>query len=228
MTTDLLAAVRPLFAPAFTVAGTPTTWLEVVAFVLALWMVACNMRVNPLGWPLAIASSAMYGLLFLDSKLFGEAGLQVFFIVMAGWGWWQWLRGTGADGQALKVQRLAPRGRMAVLAAMAVAWPALAWLLSSSTTSDVPWADAFPTALSVIGQWLLARKYIENWWAWLVVNLVSVGLFASKGLWLTVVLYSVFVVLSVAGWRAWARLMASGAASAQAGAAAARSRVDHA
>lgn len=205
---DLLAAVRPLFAPAFTWAGTPTTWLELVAFVLALWMVACNMRVNPLAWPLAIVSSALYGLLFLDSKLFGEAGLQVFFIVMALWGWWQWLRGTGADGAPLAVQRLAPRARVAVLAALAVAWPALAWLLSSATSSDVPWGDAFPTALSVIGQWLLGRKYLENWLAWLVVNVVSVGLFASKGLWLTVVLYGLFAVLSVAGWRAWARMVA--------------------
>ena len=89
---------------------------------------------------------------------------------------------------------------------MGLAWPALGWLLARSTNSDVPWWDAFPTAGSVIGQWLLARKYVENWPAWLVVNLVSVLLFAYKGLWLTVILYGIFVVLSVAGWRVWQRL----------------------
>ena len=70
----------------------------------------------------------------------------------------------------------------------------------------MPWWDAFPTAGSVVGQWLLGRKYVENWPVWVVVNMVSVGLFAYKGLWLTVVLYALFIVLSVAGWRAWRAL----------------------
>ena len=94
----------------------------------------------------------------------------------------------------------------ACLAALALAWPALALFLRHYTDSDVPWFDAFPTAGSLVGQWLLGRKYIENWAAWLGVNLVSVGLFAFKGLWLTVLLYALFVLLSVIGWRAWRRL----------------------
>ena len=203
---SLLNAMQALFAAAFTLWGAAVSWLEVLAFVLALVMVACNMRVNPVAWPLAILSSALYGALFLDSRLYGEAGLQVFFIVMASWGWWQWLRGNGEHGESLTVRHLPPHLRMRVLVAMALAWPALGWLLARSTNSDVPWWDAFPTAGSVIGQWLLARKYVENWPAWLVVNLVSVLLFAYKGLWLTVILYGIFVVLSVAGWRVWQRL----------------------
>ena len=77
------------------------------------------------------------------------------------------------------------------------------------TDTDVPWWDAFPTAASVLGQWLLGRKYVENWPVWIVVNVVGVGLFAYKGLWLTVVLYALFVAMSVVGWRAWRRLAAS-------------------
>jgi nicotinamide mononucleotide transporter len=77
--------------------------------------------------------------------------------------------------------------------------------LKNFTDTDVPWWDAFPTAVSLVGQFLLGRKYIENWLAWTVVNVVSVALFAYKGLWLTVVLYTLFVALSVAGWRAWRR-----------------------
>ena len=199
----LLAAARPLFAPAFTAWGSPVSWLELVAFVLALWMVGCNMRVRPLAWPLAITSSALYALLFLDSRLYGEAGLQLFFIVVAGWGWWQWLHGTTVDGQALRVRALAPALRWRLLAAMALAWPAVALLLDHATDSDVPWWDAFPTATSVVGQVLLGRKFIENWAVWTVVNIVSVGLFAYKGLWLTVILYTLFAVLSMVGWRAW-------------------------
>jgi len=203
----LLPWLQPLFASAFVLWGSPITWLEIVALVLSLAMVVFNIRVNPLGWPLAIAASLLYCLLFWQSKLYGEASLQIFFAVVALWGWWQWLRGTQADGSALVVRQLNARSRNAVIAAFALAWPATAWLLRSTTDSDVPWWDAFPTAASVIGQWLLGRKYVENWPAWVVVNIVSVALFAYKGLWLTVLLYGVFVVMSFIGWRAWAGLV---------------------
>jgi nicotinamide mononucleotide transporter len=206
---SLLQALRPLFAPAFTLWGAPATWLELIAVVIALVMVGFNMRVNPLAWPLAIVSSLLYFLLFWDSRLYGEAGLQLFFVVVALWGWWQWLRGTMDDGTALQVRTLPRRVALGCIVALALAWPALALFLDHRTDSDVPWFDAFPTAASLVGQWLLGRKYVENWGVWLVVNVVSVALFAFKGLWLTVLLYAVFVVLSAVGWRAWQRLAAS-------------------
>ncbi|KNZ31686.1 MAG: transporter [Methylibium sp. NZG] len=206
MMDTLLLWLQPMLVAAFTLWGSPVTWLEIAALVLSLAMVVFNILVNPLGWPLAIAASLLYFVLFWQSKLYGEASLQLFFVAVAGWGWWQWLRGTQADGSALRVRGLGTRGRVAALAALAVAWPATALLLRSTTDSDVPWWDAFPTAASVIGQWLLGRKYVENWPTWLVVNVVSVALFAYKALWLTALLYAVFVVMSVIGWRAWARM----------------------
>jgi len=203
----LLQSLQPFFAPAFALWGSPVSALELVAFVLAVVMVVLNMRVNPLGWPLAIVSSLMYFALFWSSKLYGDASLQILFVVVALWGWWQWLRGTTDDGTALQVRALPARGRWWLLATLALAWPATGLFLKNYTDTDVPWWDAFPTAASVVGQWLLGRKYIENWAAWIVVNIVSVGLFAYKGLWLTMVLYSLFIVMSFLGWRAWARLV---------------------
>jgi nicotinamide mononucleotide transporter len=203
---SLLLPLQPLFAAAFTLWGAPVTWLEAVAFVLALAMVVLNIRVNPLAWPLAIVSSLLYLALFWNHRLYGDASLQVFFAFVAGWGWWEWLRGTQADGTLLRVRRLGTRGRWTALAALMVAWPLTGLFLRRFTDTDVPWWDAFPTAASVLGQWLLGRKYVENWPTWVVVNLVSVGLFAYKGLWLTVVLYALFVAMSFAGWRAWQRL----------------------
>ena len=202
----LLQLLQPLFVPAFTAWGAPVTWLEVVAFVLAVAMVAFNIRVYPLGWPLAIVSSLLYFALFWNSRLYGDASLQIFLALVAAWGWWQWLRGTAADGAALRVTWLPARRRWALVFAMALAWPAAGLFLRRYTDSDVPRWDAFPTAGSVIGQWLLGRKFVENWAMWIVVNIVSVGLFAYKGLWLTVLLYLVFIAMSVAGWRAWSRL----------------------
>ncbi|MEO8059959.1 MAG: nicotinamide riboside transporter PnuC [Burkholderiales bacterium] len=204
--TALLQWLQPLFAPAFTLWAAPFTWLELVAFALAIAMVVFNMRVNPLGWPLAIASSALYFLLFWNSKLYGDASLQVFFVLVAFWGWWQWLRGTADDGSALQVRQLGTPARWKLLAVLAVAWPVTGLFLKTYTDTDVPWWDAFPTAASLIGQWLLGRKYVENWLAWIAVNVVSVALFAYKGLWLTVILYGIFIVMSAFGWRAWRRL----------------------
>lgn len=199
----LLQAARPLLAAAFELWSSPVTWLEIVAFALALAMVRANMRVNPVAWPLAIASSLLYGLLFADSKLYGEATLQIFFVGVALWGWWQWLRGRGADGAALRVHRLTPRGAAVAALATLAAWPAVGLVLARATDSTVPYADALPTVASVTGQILLGRKVLENWAVWFGVNVFSVGLFAYKGLWLTVLLYALFAALSLAGWRAW-------------------------
>jgi nicotinamide mononucleotide transporter len=201
----LLQSAQPLLAPAFSLWGSPVTWLEMLACVLSLAMVVCNMRVNVLAWPLAIVASLLYGLLFWDSRLYGEASLQLLFVAVAGWGWWQWLHGRQDDGAALRVRWLSWRGRWMLAAAVLAAWPLLGAVLRRFTDTDVPWWDALPTAGSVAGQWLLGRKYVENWAVWLAVNLVSVALFAYKGLWLTVLLYALFALLSMAGWRAWAR-----------------------
>jgi nicotinamide mononucleotide transporter len=200
-----------IFATAFTLWGSPTSWLEIVAVLLALAMVFCNIREIHWGWPLAIGSSLLYFALFWRSKLYGDAALQIFFVVVAFWGWLQWLRGKRADGSALRVARLSQQGLSVVLGACLLLWPATGLFLKTYTDTDVPWWDAFPTAVSVVGQFLLGRKYLENWAVWIAVNAVSVGLFAYKGLWLTVGLYALFIVLSVVGWRAWQARLAPAA-----------------
>lgn len=202
----------PWLAPAFVLWGSSITWLEIVAVVVSIAMVWCNLRVNVTGWPLAIVASALYGVLFAASRLYGEATLQLLFIVVAFWGWWQWLRGRLGDGQALHVHRMSAQQIGWVGGLTLVAWPLLGLTLHHYTDSDVPYLDALPTAGSVAGQFLLGRKLIENWLVWLAVNVFSVGVFAFKGLWLTAALYAVFAALSVAGWRAWrARLPATAA-----------------
>lgn len=209
---------------AFALWGAEVTWLEIAAFVLALGCVVLNVLEIHWAWGLAIVSSLLYGWLFESSRLYGEAGLQLFFVAVAGWGWWQWLRGhrRAADGRggsagdgrqadALAVAVLGLAGRRSLLAAWVLGWPMLALLLGRVTDSDLPWFDAFPTVGSVIGQLLLGRKYLETWPVWLVVNLASVALFAWKALWLTALLYAVFAVLSVVGWRRWRKSMCASA-----------------
>lgn len=194
---------------AFTLLGTAVTWLEVIAFVLALANIACNVFEIHWGWPLTIIASVLYAWLFYASKLYGEAGVNVFFAVAALWGWWQWLRGHRSGSHApLRIARLDSQGVAITVAGWAAAWLGCALLLRAITDSDVPWADGFVTAGSVVGTVLLGRKFIENWPIWLIVNAASVALFAYKGLTLTVVLYVIFFGLAIWGWIGWRERLA--------------------
>ena len=183
------------------------SWTEALGFALALVMVFCSIRELHWSWPLAIASSILYFFVFRDSLLYAEASLQIVFALLAFWGWWQWLQRSDDHAPRITIERMRPRGWYLCALALALLWPGLAWVLIRYTDSDVPWWDALPTALSLIGQVLLGRKLLENWLVWLVVNIISVGLFAYKGLWLTCLLYLIFVAMSVMGWREWQRRM---------------------
>jgi nicotinamide mononucleotide transporter len=138
---------------------------------------------------------------FFDARLYGDAGLQGVFIAASIWGWWQWLR--GAEGRPLPVTRLSHTGRLASLLGWAVGFFALSAFLKACTDTDVPHMDGFLTAGSLLGQLLTAKKKIENWHTWIVVDILYVGLYIYKGLHLTAILYAVFVVLAVLGLRAW-------------------------
>ena len=195
-----------MLEPAFTFLGTAVTWLELIAFVLALANIACNGFEIHWGWLLTIVASALYVWLFYASKLYGEAGVNVFFAIAAVWGWWQWLRGHRAHSDArLRIARLDGMGVALTAGAWAILWLACALLLRAITDSDVPWADGFVTAGSVVGTILLGRKFIENWPLWLMVNVASIALFVYKGLHLTVVLYVIFFLLAIWGWIGWTK-----------------------
>ena len=207
---DYLAWADPALVPLFSLLHAPVTPLELLAFILSLWMVGCNLRVNVWGWPLAIISSLLYGVFFARGKLYGEASLQLVFVAVSIWGWWQWLQPSQvpADVDSQDVRYLSRQQRVMMASLMLLSWPAMGLVLRRFTDTDVPFLDAFPTTLSLLGQYLLGRKAVENWPVWLVVNVASMGLFAYKGFWLTVVLYAVFAVLSVVGWRQWQKLAA--------------------
>jgi nicotinamide mononucleotide transporter len=195
---------------AFSLFGTDVTWLELIAFALALGCVVCNVLEIHWAWPLAITASVLYAWLFYASRLYGDVAVQSFFVVSSLWGWYQWLFGRRAAEQGAPAPlRIACLGRRRVIAVGVLwlaAWPALGLLLARFTDTDVPYFNALPTVGSFIGQILLALKFVETWPVWLIVNAVSVVLYASKSLWLTALLYVIFGALALAGWRRWGRL----------------------
>jgi nicotinamide mononucleotide transporter len=191
--------------------GFPTTPLELISFVLSILTVLLNIRRFHWAWLFAIVSSATYGIVFFKARLYGDAGLQAVFIAASIWGWYEWLRGTGADDKPLVVTRLDRAGWAWSLAGWALGFVLLSWFLHAWTDTDVPHMDGFLTAGSLLGTVLAARKKVENWHVWIAVDVLYVGLYVYKNLHLTAILYAVFVIMAALGLRTWARAAREGA-----------------
>ncbi|MRW88004.1 nicotinamide riboside transporter PnuC [Pseudoduganella sp. FT26W] len=179
-----------------------TTPLELLSFLLSVATVWLNIRQSHWGWLFAIISSATYGLVFYGSRLYGDMGLQLVFIAVSIFGWYQWLHGDDSHAR-LPVTSLDARGRWSAAGAWLVGFALLAWFLKSYTDTDVPNSDGFLTAGSLVGQLLLSRKKIENWHVWIIVDVLYVALYLHKHLMLTAILYAIFVGMAVIGLRAW-------------------------
>ncbi|WP_020654137.1 nicotinamide riboside transporter PnuC [Massilia niastensis] len=184
--------------------GLTTTPLELVSFLLAATTVVLNIRQKHWAWLFSIVSSGTYAAVFFEARLYGDMGLQFVFIAASVWGWYQWLHGAG--DKPLVVTRLKPSGWAWSLAAWLLGYLVLSSFLRHFTDTDVPHADGFLTAGSLVGQLLLGRKKVENWHVWIVVDVLYVGLYVYKGLMLTAVLYGVFVLLAWTGLRAWGNI----------------------
>ncbi|GJI99702.1 nucleoside transporter [Duganella rhizosphaerae] len=183
-------------------AGVATSPLELVSFVLSVATVWLNIRQSHWGWLFAIISSATYGLVFFGSRLYGDMGLQLVFIAVSFFGWYQWLHGDDSH-ERLPVSTLDARGRWWAAGGWLAGFALLAWFLKTYTDTDVPNSDGFLTAGSLVGQLLLSRKKVENWHVWIIVDVLYVALYLHKHLVLTAVLYAVFVGMAVIGLRAW-------------------------
>jgi nicotinamide mononucleotide transporter len=187
----------------FTLFAAPVTWLEIAAFVCSLVCVALNIKQIHWAWPFTIVASALYARLFFVNKLYGDGALQFVFIASAFYGWWQWLFGKRGDASPLLPQYLRRKTWLFLALSWIILWLFIGAFLKKFTDTDVPWWDAFPTAGSVVATYLLAKKYVENWPVWIGVNAVGAALFAYKNLTLTAILYGLFLLMAIAGWREW-------------------------
>jgi len=178
--------------------------LEPVAVAFGIISVWLSVRENIWSWPTAIINVSLYFVIFFQQKLYADMGLQVFYAGISLYGWYHWLFG-GANHSALRVSRT-PRALWAVLLVLwVVALAGLGWMLEGMTDAAVPYIDASLTAGSLIAQWMMTRKYVENWGVWMALDVCYVALFISRGLYLTAFLYGVFLVLAAKGYRDWSR-----------------------
>jgi nicotinamide mononucleotide transporter len=191
-----------LNSAAFTMAGTPTSWAELLGFVTGVvnvWLVA---RQRIWNWPVGIANVLLLMLLFWTAGLYADAGLQLVYVGLGLYGWWVWLFG-GAQRGRLLVRGTTAREWLALGVAGSALTVALWFFLDRFTNSTVPLADAVTTALSLVATYGQTRKLVESWWIWIIADLIYIPLYAYKGLQLTAALYLVFLALCVVGLRAW-------------------------
>jgi nicotinamide mononucleotide transporter len=175
---------------------------EIVAAALGIISVFLSTRQNVLAWPTSLLNNAMYGAIFLQQRLYALMVLQGCFFAIALYGWYQWLFGGTAKTE-LKVSRIPPK-LGGLLALIAAAETLLIWLLLSHHTEDpAPFIDALFFAVSLVAQWMMARKYFECWPVWVAINCVAVPFFFLHRSYPTMAQYAVFLVLAIMGWRHW-------------------------
>jgi nicotinamide mononucleotide transporter len=176
---------------------------EVLGFLTgaaAVWLVV---RENVWNWPVGIANSAFFVVLFFQARLFADAGLNVLYVVLGCLGWYWWLRG-GENRTALRVGRVSAR-HAGVLAGLGVVATAGMTILLERVGDAAPFPDALTTVLSLIAQYMLTRKLLENWAVWITADVIYIGLYLSRDLYLTALLYAVFLGMCVAGLVRWRR-----------------------
>lgn len=191
-----------LSAPLVKVWGMPLGWGDLIGFVTGLLCVWLTVRGSIWNFPTGIANSAVLGLVFFQQRLFSDASLQLVFIALSIQGWWLWARGGQAS--ELRVTRSSIGDWIGTLVVTASAWFVL-WKLMLLVKGAAPPIDALITSMSLSAQWLLNRKRLDSWYWWIAVDLVSVPLYWSRGLYLIAVLYLVFLAMCVSGFIAWKR-----------------------
>ena len=187
--------------------------LEAVAVVFGIVSVYLSTRENIWSWPTALINVALFSALFLRSGLYSDTGLQVVYFVLSLYGWYEWLYG-GAGRTAIAVSRTTNRTWVVLVGLAVVMWGILGTITSRLPGTALPYVDAATTTVSLIAQWMMTRKMLENWLIWIAVDVIYVGMFIFKGLYLTAFNYGIYLALAVLGYLAWKRSLETAVSSA--------------
>ncbi|MEU4543513.1 nicotinamide riboside transporter PnuC [Nonomuraea dietziae] len=200
----------------FTVFGTPVYWTDLIGNVAALATVVLAMRRSMWTWPVQLTGAVLLFIASINAHITGNALKQVLFGALAVYGWYKWTRGRRDDG-GLAVRPATGRERTALIGAMVVGTVAIAllftWLNSLGLhISWAPWPDAYIFVGSAVATFAQGRALLDFWWIWVLVDLVGVPLAFTSGLVVSGVVYAVFLVLVILGFRSWLKQYRSTAA----------------
>lgn len=184
-------------------------WLEVVGTLVGLIYLYQEMKASIYLWITGIIMPAIYTVVYWNAGLYADFGIQIYYIVAAIYGLIVWKFFRSKSGNTLHIKHLPLKKYFFYISTFVVAYAVIAYILIAYTNSDVPYWDTFTTAMSIVGMILLARKYIEQWFAWIAVDAVCVGLYIYKGIYFTAGLYALYTILAVYGYFMWKEKMKS-------------------
>ena len=184
-------------------------WLDIVTTVLGLAYILLEYRASVWMWLVGFLMQALGIVLYYQKGLYADCGMEFYYLSMTVYGYWRWVRGT-ASKEPLPIRHFPSRLVLPWTFLILGVWGIMDWLLTDFTDSNVPLADSFTTALSIVGIWALAHKYLEQWFIWIAVDVVTCVLYAYKGLPFKSSLYALYVIIAVFGYFRWRRQMSKG------------------
>lgn len=181
-------------------------WLDILTTILGLIYIWLEYRAHIALWVVGIIMPALDIYLYWSHGLYGDAGMACYYTIAAIYGYITWRWGKG-EKQELPITHLPLRLYLPTVLFFFIAWAATYYILVTWTNSTVPLLDSFTNALSFVGLWALARKYIEQWWFWIVVDIVCCILYVQKGIPFKAGLYGLYVAIAIAGYFKWKQMM---------------------
>ena len=182
-------------------------YYELFAVIFGFIAVYFNTQENVLGWPTGIIGVVLSGIVFFEAKLYSDLALHVIYVILGFYGWYEWLYG-GKNKSELKVSTLARSLLVVLIVLGALGTFGIGYFFATYTDADLAYWDAFTTAYSLVGQYMLARKKIENWMLWIIVDTVASGIYIYKELYLLALLYFLYLGLATYGYLNWKKSMA--------------------
>jgi len=179
-------------------------YIEVLGVITSLIYLYFSVRQMILLWPFGIISSALFIYIFFSTRFYADMALQIYYLFISMYGWYHWTHGIReSSSDKLPVKKVNVTTGIVLLMIFGMLWISIGMILKHLTDSDVPWGDAFTTAGSIIATWMLARKILEHWLVWIIVDLVAAGLYFSKGMYPTLILYLIYSIIAVVGYYQW-------------------------
>ena len=181
-------------------------WLDIVTTVLGLAYILLEYKASVWMWLVGFMMQALGIVLYYQKGLYADCGMEFYYLSMTVYGYWKWVRGS-VSKESLPISHFPKRLVLPWLLLIAAVWGVIYWLLITFTNSNVPLADSFTTALSIVGIWALAHKYLEQWFIWIAVDVVTCVLYFYKDIPFKASLYGLYVVIAVFGYFKWKKLM---------------------
>lgn len=180
-------------------------WLEIAGTLLGMVYVFLSVKQNVFTWLTGFLTSALYIVVFFQSKFYADMALQVYYLWISVFGWYIWTKGpTSKAGRSdYPVSRINKQLGLILTGIALLLWLLIYFALKAFTDSPVPFGDAFTTAFSIVATWMLARKILEHWLVWIVVDLISLGLYVWKGLYPTAILFMIYTIVALWGFNEW-------------------------